>query len=310
MDRDRDLVLQRIAIEKVGSLIPRGAENKVAETIRQVTRPARESIRTETALQPFQANIPIKIEPGFPIPVALLIERNPDPTLWRLVSLRPYLFSISDGARQLLAHWPEIENWPYLPKIAKNGSSTLNSALEISESLRSLAAIDRLVRAIREIDKDILGTYWPGSHIEIYWMAIALFAGAFDLRTEDLTAVTVIHELAHAYTHLGLDIKGTSWNDVGFDQSEPAVIEGLAQYYTATVTQKLSNRFPLAHQAYRTLLEYQPEIYRSHETWFESGLDGQGEIVRSALLQARTAGDVTDERWRVMLRQAQVLLSK
>src|SRR5262249_14407626 len=148
-----------------------------------------------------------------------LIARHPDPALWRLISLRPHFLNISRSAQQLLAHWPEFEDWPALPAIAKDGASTLSQALQISESLSSLTAADEIFSTISEIETDIFGTYFAGLRIEIYWMGIALFAGAFGLRVQDLAAVTLIHELAHAYTHLGLDISGESWKADGFERS-------------------------------------------------------------------------------------------
>jgi hypothetical protein len=245
--------LQRLAIARVEHLISQDAEKAVIDIVRQINKPVRDLIRAETALRlsdenvhesmPIKrASIPIKIVAGFPVSVARLIERNPDPTLWRLISLHPELDSIFDGLEKLLAHWKEFEDWPCLPGIAKDGGPILNHALRISDSLRSLTATRDLLKEISEIEEDMLGAYWHGSHIEIYWMAVALFAGAYSLRVEDLTTVTLVHELAHAYTHMGRDIDGLTWRAGGFEHSEPAVTEGLAQYYTAVVTQKIGNR--------------------------------------------------------------------
>ena len=61
-------------------------------------------------------------------------------------------------------------------------------------------------------------------------MAQALFAAAFDVRIEDLTVVTLAHELAHAYTHLGRDIDGAAWRDPGFGLSDRDVLEGGATF--------------------------------------------------------------------------------
>ncbi len=71
-----------------------------------------------------------------------------------------------------------------------------------------MAVARKVFDEIKEIREDILGVYsfaGPRSpRIEIYWMAQALFAAAFGLRIEDLTVVTLCHELTHAYTHLGV----------------------------------------------------------------------------------------------------------
>jgi hypothetical protein len=312
MYKDQASELQRVAIRQLRSLISDGAEKIVSDVVRQINRVVRDSIRTETGLrlsdETYRGSVPIKVVAGFPSSLTQLIERYPDPTLWRLISLRPKLISVSDSLKELLVHWNQFEAWDGLPTTAKNAGPTLRRSLEISESLSALAAADALLIEISLIEDDILGAYWHGQHIEIYWMAITLFSAAFGVRIEDLTSVAMIHELAHAYTHLARDIDGSMWEDGGFEQSEPAVIEGLAQYYTATVTQKLTSRLPSAHHAYQTVLQYQSGPYHSHLAWFDENVavDGRGEVVRSALLQARKAGKVTNRTWRTMLQHAQL----
>jgi hypothetical protein len=64
-----------------------------------------------------------------------------------------------------------------------------------------------VIDKIKEIEEDILGVYiFSGPRtprIEIYWLAQALVAAMIGARIEDLTVVTLAHELAHAYTHVG-----------------------------------------------------------------------------------------------------------
>src|SRR5437868_961697 len=98
-------------------------------------------------------------------------------------------------------------------------------------------------------------------------MPMALVAAMLDVRIEELTVVTLAHELAHGYTHLGRDIDGFCWEDGGFTQSELGVVEGLAQFYTDIVTGKVVGRMPGAHDAYLRLLELQSGPYRVHEKW-------------------------------------------
>lgn len=78
----------------------------------------------------------------------------------------------------------------------------------MKRSARKKQVIDQ----VKTFKKDILGIYCfsgrEAPRIELYWMAHALFASAFGVRIEDLALVTLTHELAHAYTHLGRDIDG------------------------------------------------------------------------------------------------------
>lgn len=117
-------------------------------------------------------------------------------------------------------------------------------------------------------------------------------------------------ELAHAYTHLGRDLDSAGWSDDGFGASDRAVVEGLAQHYTDVVTARLDKRAPMAHSAYKTLLEHQSGPYPAHQTWFERSTRQRGEIVRYAMLQARSRGKVTDIGWRALLSKTQQDLTK
>ena len=78
---------------------------------------------------------------------------------------------------------------------------------------------------------------------------------------EDLAVVTLTHELAHAYTHLGCDIDGRPWNNDGFWRSGIPVIEGLAQFYTQTVAKRLADRRPGVQTAFEALLRRQHCTY-------------------------------------------------
>lgn len=98
------------------------------------------------------------------------------------------------------------------------------------------ALFDKRVETVHD---DILGSYNPRpkgaryseSRIEIFWGVVGLFAQVLGAPLEPVTAVVLAHELAHAYTHAGLDIDGVRWEASDFRRSELAIVEGLAQYY-------------------------------------------------------------------------------
>ncbi|HZQ47428.1 MAG TPA: hypothetical protein VFC07_10480, partial [Verrucomicrobiae bacterium] len=101
----------------------------------------------------------------------------------------------------------------------------------------------------------------------------------------------------HGYTHLGRDIDGASWDTDGFAKSASEVKEGLAQFYTEVVTQKLVSRHPGAHEAYTKFLEMQSGPYVSHKEWLKEQPHQRSETIRFALLAARTGGIVKEEEW-------------
>ena len=64
-------------------------------------------------------------------------------------------------------------------------------------------------------------------------------AGVVGATVEALTVVVAAHELSHAYTHLGRDIDGRCWDTEAFAHAETGMVEGLAQFYTALICDKL-----------------------------------------------------------------------
>lgn len=301
--------LQQRAIATIRPLIPADAEERVAATVRQFNSLLREHIRSETGLrlsdEKSRSAVGVEVVDGFPDSVSRLIDRYGDALLWHLIMLQPKLGGVVEGLDALLMSWDAFENWTLLPDEARGSQGALERSLRIAHILQTLAVTREVFAEIKEIREDILGAYYfvgPRSpRIEIYWMAQALFAAAFGLRIEDLTIVTLAHELAHAYTHVGRDIDGSAWRDLGFAQSDSAVVEGLAQHYTAVVTGRVSVRAPGAQNAYEVLLQHQSEAYLAHDSWFEKSVRQRGEIVRFAMLQARTRGKVTDQDWRALL---------
>jgi hypothetical protein len=306
--------LQNRAIGLIGPELPANAEETVANAVRWHGDAVRRQIRSETGLRLSDAklknDVPVRVVPGFPFPFAQLISDNDDALLWRLIMMRPQLDAACSGFDSLLQNWSHLEHWTNLPAIARGGAPTLERARDILQSLRTLAETDRIIAKLRQIDEDVLGAYWHSGHIEIYWMAIAVFAGMARLSIEDLTVVVLTHEIAHAYTHLGLDIGGACWSDDGFQQTDRFVTEGLAQFYTSIVTQKLRNRLPMAFDAYEALLKYQSPTYHAHETWFTAEVTKHPEIVRFALLRGRGIGKVLDAEWRNLLETTHSELEK
>lgn len=122
------------------------------------------------------------------------------------------------------------------------------------------------------------------ARIKLYWGIIGLTSQWIGCNIEDLTIVVLAHELAHAYTQLGADIEGRRWPAIEFHYTQKEIREGLAQYYTERVLQRLSNRYAGALVAFRRLLRSQPREYNVHSRWTEKY---SPEAVRLAMLEAR-----------------------
>jgi hypothetical protein len=308
--------LQSRAITTIRPLLPPNARERVKRTITEYNRIVRGHVRDETGLnlvdERGHGSAPVFVEDGFPCGVAQLIDNHRDPVLWRLIALRPALDQAASGLAELLEQWCDIADWPQLP-VVRNGIDSLEYSAYLVGGLQEISAVDTVFRELAEIREDILGAYrfFPGTpRIEIYWMAQALFAAAFGVAIEELTVVTLAHELAHAYTHLGRDIDGTTWRNPGFAVSDPNIVEGLAQHITGAVMERLGTRIPGAYGAFHELLKHQSGPYRAHETWFPNATARRSEIVRFAMLRARYRGKVADLEWLQMLSDARHNLTR
>lgn len=313
---------QEKAIRVIKALIPPDAEDKVSRTVRQLNKPVRDHIRAETGLRLTDAqarsSIPVKVTEGFPARLAGLIDKYDDPVLWRLIAAQPRLGGIIEGLQFLLSDWGAFEEWPPLPSVARGSEPALTTARDVALALQRVTLSQQVKEELTAIHEDILGVYRFASEkgplqnpwIEIYWMPVALIAAMLNVNIEDLTVVTLAHELAHGYTHLGRDIDGRTWSNRGFGETDLGVGEGLAQFYTDVVTMKLLGRSPRAHHAYEKLLELQSGLYRVHENWLKDSKGQRGETVRFTMLAARSKGAVKYDEWGTMLSDTSATLKR
>lgn len=148
-------------------------------------------------------------------------------------------------------------------------------------------AIDDIIRGI---DIDILGAYFfRKSTVRLYWKVIGLFAGLLEVAIQDLTVVVLIHELAHAYSHVGRDIDGKQWETGLFAETDADIVEGIAQFYTWVVSDKLSDRAPGVKNAFEALLSKQGGPYVANCGWIEDTAR-IGEVMRDCLIETRSNG--------------------
>lgn len=306
------------ASQIVKPLIPKDAFERIERAVKQSNVVLRDHIRAETGLRlsdgTERLSIPVRVREGFTGPFGDIIMRYPDQQLWWLICGLRQLGGVVEGTQWLLKRWPELENWEHLPETARGSGDAIKRTRDVAVELQKLVANPPIIEEIKKITADYLGCYFypPGRApwIEIYWMPIALLAAMLDLRMEDLAVVTLAHELGHGYTHLGRDIDGASWDTVGFSKSDAEVKEGLAQFYTEVVTQRIAGRQPGAHEAYTRFLEMQSGPYLAHKEWLKNQPHQRSETIRFALLASRTKGVVKQAEWIASLADTNTKLRK
>lgn len=246
-------------------------------------------MRTETGLQlatrDTHQKVSIEVIPGLPRPLFRLLEQTGDLIRWDLVLHQALLSTTRSGVEYLLANLDDLNALVLYGHISRNDIDNVNHFIG---SLLGMADRLNLLRMIMNIDEDVLGAYYFHlSEIHLFWLPIGLIASMMEVSVESLTTVVLAHELAHAYTHLGLDIDGRSWELTDFASSDIRIVEGLAQYYTMVICGNIVDNFAAAQIAFNKLLEYQSPIYTAFKQWSNNNF-ASGELIRYCMLRTRT----------------------
>ena len=281
-----------VSEERLKPVLASGARSEVMETVKRWNVGLRDAVRATTALKLSgdsgrpAVSIQVSVVDGMPQPLA---EATSDVEQWQwwLVLFAPALAEARDGLgiiagqREMLA--------ARLGDIADEMAS-VDSSRRFVERILGHSIERTLAKRLEEIEDDILGAYWVHeSKVQIYWMPIAIFASLFGLPIPMLTVITLCHELAHAYTHRGVDLNANAWNTNHFIRTDNEVKEGLAQYYTDQVMRSLETRMPGILEAFLKLAESQSRLYSDYQNWIESPAESGLEAVRYAMLELRNS---------------------
>jgi len=169
-----------------------------------------------------------------------------------------------------------------------------NESAKISELVNSINHLKELIEEvenwkileeIKKLGPDVLGSYFIYKNtVELYWLSIGLCSILFNFPVEDFTIVVLIHELVHAYTHIGLDKDGNNWNTENFARTENEIVEGFAQLYTDLLCKDF---FKETYKAFKTLLTQQASEYTEYQKWFDDKEKDKYEKIRRLLLETR-----------------------
>lgn len=316
-----------IRIKDLLAQIPHDTEKVVAQTRTRFNSAVRQMLRQETGLRLARSKdsededkethaIRVFVEPGVPVELQNLLL---DDDKWLAILIAPWRSQLErlqgssiDVRTNLIGSLPQ-----YLVcegQFAGIGLK-LNDVASFAEHLLKIAAQFDLVKELHAVDDDILGQYrWSqkngqtSASTHLFWGVIGLIARSLGISVEGLTVKVLAHELAHAYTHLGADIDGHRWDNSDFKDTERAVKEGLAQYYTRQLLARLRTRMPEAEQAYEALLPHQPDDYRVQEKWVREG--ATPEHIRLAMVLFRRGRKTKLAEFESFLEQAKKDLGK
>lgn len=279
-------------VERAG----RDSEHQVKSVVNRWRERVEPLLRELTALRLTadnkRASISIRVLPGLPAPLEKL-DRLPEEAGRVLLGMYlPVLQKYIDSGQQIVDLLRRLRKLPesWVGEIELREETVLTGVGQ-AIGLIELARENPFLPTLFRYDEDILGCYRYSmrgnetGEIELYWGVIDVVAQQLHCSIEVLTGLTLIHELAHAYTHLGADIVGRRWPSLHFANSDTYVKEGLAQYFLELVAVKLTERNePEVERAYQALLEHQSPPYRAHLPWLKNH---SPEAVRAATLESR-----------------------
>jgi hypothetical protein len=271
--------------------------DQVRGILRDLTR-LKFSDRQGAELQ--RTSVPIRIVEGLPRALeSMANEELPSGERWGIETVGLWaqhiksLRGLADRLEPLVARLGGIPEWG---QRADGYRFWLDGTTKLAISLEEHAAKAELLKRITQINDDILGVYMPTARlipdkgqIELYWVVIGAVARLLGADTEALAVVVMAHELAHAYTHLGLDSNGSRWEE-NFWNCDRGVLEGLAQYYTHMTARAMKDERGCDEvwTAYDQLTQLQQKneakLYVNHLEWVK---DISPEAMRFALLDVR-----------------------
>lgn len=265
---------------------------RVDRVVKQWNYPLCDAIKTESALRLSKTGsndskvVSVSVDKGMTDALRQIVMEFPDPIIWELLLIRPSLQTTVDTLKHLDYLLPHIYKWwqfaDYLTV-----KRELSDAAHFVDALLERLAVEQVTARIATIPEDYLGAYYPSKpEIKLLWVPIGLTATMLGVSVEALTFVVLAHELVHAYTHMGHDIDDRQWETSAFNEAEIHIVEGLAQFYTESVCQRLEWRQPEGIDAFHRLLAMQAEPYTHFQTWRE-GIRQPREIVRRAMVECR-----------------------
>lgn len=227
-------------------------------------------------------------------------------SLWLAIELAP-LKGLLEAAQQTMIELSDpierLAKTPEFEKLFPESDYAVWGMRDLTTDLLAEAAKFDLLQKIFAIKGDVLGLYSyrvpiqsgavsaddspKNVRCDLYWGVIGLVSKMLGVPVEALTVKVLAHELAHAYTHIGADADGMSWGARAFARTERGLKEGLAQYYTVRILDRLDRQIPAARIAYEKLLPHQPPEYHTHVSWLKDYLP---EEVRDAMLTTRRQG--------------------
>lgn len=288
--------------------LPSDTPDKVRRAKERFNERIREALRRETRLSLFRGagdgrdrrddvvQVPINIEAGLPQALVPPDKQTIEDKYHLAILLGPHrerLTSLRESGKSVAEHLlPVLHENVKARDLLDGREAQIMIASDYADFLLRRLNEFQLTNFILSVNEDVLGDYQfriqrgyddPKPRIRLYWGVIGLVAQDLGVNLEDLAGVVLAHELGHAYSHVGSDADDHYWSSDLFHASDLELKEGLAQYYTMRICQRLADSYPMLLKAFEVLLKHQPRPYQVHTEWENA----TAERVRLAMLETR-----------------------
>lgn len=164
-------------------------------------------------------------------------------------------------------------------------SKQFSNEIEYLKDLKRKIEEEGIIKKILQYTPDILGEYFPNDKsIKIYWIGIGLLHNFTGIKIEDIVIITLLHELAHAYTMDGFDKDGNLWEPEILRNMEPIISECFAQIYTDLI---IKENFKYLEENFNIILLRLKEEYTIYKELFILKEDNKFENLREILIKTR-----------------------
>jgi hypothetical protein len=265
----------------------KAAYNRHQTVIRNAIKECtRLSFQWDTGDHVLRCAAPVRVD-NIGYPIALSYEEIPPgrELISRLAYWRVSLESLLNGGEQTITMVQQLRSLLEDQFRVQEAEDSISSSVGFARQL--LAMIDQaefdVISYILKVNPNILGVFEYDSReggkrykksystkISLFWGVIGFVAHAKGWPVATLTAVVLTHELSHAYTHLGFDRDGARWTGEKFSRCDLDLAEGLAQYYTHQVLEKIEDKIPGVVTVFKALQQHQPSAYSIHDQWIPS----------------------------------------
>jgi len=224
--------------------------------------------------------------------IKLVDEHYPDLDFQEFMSLRDLKASAVNAAKYFTSESQPLNELKEIIKYCESYFDKYN----LEEIIQKLFAQTNK-------SKDIWGSYpFTGRCVEIYFLPLIIFSNLRELKIEFALVTVLMHELAHAYHHLGKDKDDREWTD--FNKAELNIVEGLAQHYTERFVREFGSTYPKLTEAYEAMVNCQSGPYRVHEQWKEFSQ----EHVNYALMSTRRNSIIRYDDFKKILEEIKLKL--